>query len=489
MATVPADLDSDIDVETGDPGPALRASVIALHAQIARTGMPDSSPLPELSAWLPLAADISEAGFSLRDIRAVDTYYVTCMVRIVAEERGASPQDIRRRDAAVRSLCVALGQPDLLPPLTEIVRPEALAPRIDPQSARAVVGLPASVRLSRRDEARLESFVASVRVLDRPGGVVEQHARRPKSVGRKTQYERRRFHLMIARQLYELGFRPESLRALRRDHIVALARLWERQGLTAATLQTRISFLRTLGRRLGKLELVPAREALFENPAVYRRVAAATSEKTWSAQDVDLDGIFEQIYAEEPHIAVQLMMMWAFGLRTAEAACIRPHQADVRVGLDVRHGTKNGRSRFVQIEAGEVGERQRAILELAKSYTCPPHGSLIPARYDSLRRWKNRFYYVLKKCGVTRAQLGITAHGLRHEYAAELYERISGLERPLSRVRALSEREGRSDRQARAAVSAALGHARISITGAYLGSSRDRRGKGKRGEQEEAQAG
>ena len=76
----------------------------------------------------------------------------------------------------------------------------------------------------------------------------------------------------------------------------------------------------------------------------------------------------------------------------------------------------------------------------------------------------------MKKFGVTQEVLGVTPHGLRHEYAGDRYEAAR---------RRLTAREGwrihlipRRTRRARLQVAEELGHARRQISSAYLGSPR-----------------
>ena len=84
----------------------------------------------------------------------------------------------------------------------------------------------------------------------------------------------------------------------------------------------------------------------------------------------------------------------------------------------------------------------------------------------SLAQNIRRFKYVCEKFGITKAQLGVTAHGLRHQYAAERYEKFSGTPAP---VRGGEPVAREIDREARLRVADELGHARENITGAYLG--------------------
>jgi DNA-binding NtrC family response regulator len=92
-------------------------------------------------------------------------------------------------------------------------------------------------------------------------------------------------------------------------------------------------------------------------------------------------------------------------------------------------------------------------------------GSTIPDGYN-LRQWKDHYYHVMKKHGVTRRALGITSHGLRHQNLQGLYARETGFEAPIKRP------ESRADlvahRQALQIVVEAAGHSRPAKANAYL---------------------
>jgi integrase len=71
--------------------------------------------------------------------------------------------------------------------------------------------------------------------------------------------------------------------------------------------------------------------------------------------------------------------------------------------------------------------------------------------------------------GVTRSALGVTPHGLRHEYAGDRYKAVAGVAAP---VRGGMVPDPATDERARLQVAEELGHARLQIASAYLGSRR-----------------
>ena len=78
----------------------------------------------------------------------------------------------------------------------------------------------------------------------------------------------------------------------------------------------------------------------------------------------------------------------------------------------------------------------------------------------------------MPRFGVTKRQLGITAYGLRHQYANDRYEDFAGAPAP---VRGGDRLDREVDRSARLQVAGELGHARENISTAYLGAILQRR--------------
>ena len=85
---------------------------------------------------------------------------------------------------------------------------------------------------------------------------------------------------------------------------------------------------------------------------------------------------------------------------------------------------------------------------------------------------KAHFYYQCRKVGITRDQLGVTAHGLRHQYAARRYAQLAGMSPPVAHNAPgrVTEQVREADRAAREQISRELGHFRADITQAYTGS-------------------
>jgi hypothetical protein len=78
-----------------------------------------------------------------------------------------------------------------------------------------------------------------------------------------------------------------------------------------------------------------------------------------------------------------------------------------------------------------------------------------------------RFYYVIRKFGISKAELGVVSHGLRHQYANDHFEADAGGPSPVRGGTACPH----GNKPARKRVSRVLGHNRERASTAYLGSS------------------
>ena len=107
-------------------------------------------------------------------------------------------------------------------------------------------------------------------------------------------------------------------------------------------------------------------------------------------------------------------------------------------------------------ETGWVAERERSH-----------EGSVSNPRHD-LERAIRHLRYVMEEFGITKADLKIVPHGLRHQYAADEYQAATGHAPPVEGG-AVIDRE--LDHLARRGVSNKLGHNREQIVKAYLGQS------------------
>lgn len=288
------------------------------------------------------------------------------------------------------------------------------------------------------------------------------HLHRDKRVGNKTIKARAYIAHSVLNDLRGGGFALRNILNIDQRHVSAVVQHWVDQGLAAATLQTRFSILRWLATAIGKAGLI-------RDPSFYRvpaeaieRTYVAVEDKSWSSHDVLANDLIVQATQIDKWVGMAYELMDAFGLRLAESILLRPVLAYHGGVLRVEEGTKGGRTRIVAVES----DHQRDVLARA-TLLCQEstRGNLVPPG-KTVQQTKDRIYTVGRKLGVTKKQLGVTPHGLRHQYANDRYESVSGSP---TAVRGGLPVDRDLDIAARQVVTNDLGHARLSITSAYVG--------------------
>ena len=320
------------------------------------------------------------------------------------------------------------------------------------------------------------------------------HARSRKEGSRDSVHKKyRALATMMLKELRALGYEPTSLAKLKKKHIVALLRAWERQGLTGGTMQNKFSILSQVCKRLRKNDCLPERpEEVLDDPSRYRVRTVACTEKAVSTHCTDIETLLAKLDGIDPVIGLQVRAMLVYGLRSKEAARLSPHSADKGDHLLITDGTKGGRPRVVSLydykadyddAAQEVvvwdvkpDPAKVELLERMKRLARPGR-SLIPVQF-TLAQWRRRLRAAAEQCGLTEKELGTTLHGLRHEYICRQAEKIGGLPRALRRIASLTPRQVRRDRVARQLVALDAGHHDTYTTETYYGPRLEQAPKG-----------
>jgi integrase len=206
------------------------------------------------------------------------------------------------------------------------------------------------------------------------------------------------------------------------------------------------------------------------DPALARRQYMAVESKAPSAKGFDPQDIVRAAY-EELGVVAGLMIEGSllFGFREREILEFRPEESDLGDKIHIFRGVKNGNlSRFVPIQT----QAQRDWLDRAKA-VCKKHakGILTFQPMGSIDAAISHLQYLCgdERFGLTKkGRWKTTFHGLRHQFAQEMYKRECGYDAPVVSGLPVPKE---IDRIARQKVTNALGHHRISVTGAYLGSN------------------
>lgn len=271
---------------------------------------------------------------------------------------------------------------------------------------------------------------------------------------------------VMVRQLSDLNMPLQNLGEFSPRHVAALTRHYEAEGLSASSLQKKNTVLRRFGTWIGKPDMTPRLRDLVVDPNRAMRSYSAVQSKAWSANGVDPDEVFKRMDQECAVAGLQLRLQHAYGLRPREVVMLKPVAADQGKNLFVTDGTKGGRARMVPIDT----PRKRELLEQAKEVARRnARGVLSSKPSQSLRAALKRYYYLAERVGLTKAKLGVTLHGLRHEFAGSLFKQITGVEAPVNGGR-LEDQD--LVRRAMQITSEQLGHGRRDAGAAYLGSRR-----------------
>jgi integrase len=255
--------------------------------------------------------------------------------------------------------------------------------------------------------------------------------------------DRRVFLLKFFRDLREkTEFKDVDPRALGGRHIEAMVKRWVSQGRSTATIRNYLSFLRTYAAWIGKpgMVLSPQHYVGAESPHAHR-YQVAVKDKSWSTAKVDISEVIRQIAEFDMWVGLQLELCAKLGLRPKEARYFRPHGAIIpreramerdaqalphlQWFVQVVHGTKGGRPRDVPL----VSQAQRELIERLQALV--PSGMFVGRPEFSAKQSQRRFYYVLQQFGVTKSDLGVVAHGLRHQHVNDLYEVLAGEPSPV----------------------------------------------------------
>lgn len=273
-----------------------------------------------------------------------------------------------------------------------------------------------------------------------------------------TQANRRTLLRQFADDLARAGFNIRQMGAqdLKGRHVGALLRHWQAENLAVSTIKNRMSVLRWWAEKVGNPGAVKSNEDLN----IEKREFATNENKSVSLQNIDLSKMDERI-------AASLVLQSEFGLRREEAMKFQPEYAlsgrspldqDVKEIRLKGSWTKGGRERVIPLKT----LAQRQALEKA-AYIARSGSMIAPDR--SYRQHLNLWEQQTAAQGIGRT------HGLRHDYAQRRYLELTGWAAPaVAGLRKLTPEERLKDHDARKTISEELGHGRIAITNAYLGS-------------------
>jgi integrase len=283
----------------------------------------------------------------------------------------------------------------------------------------------------------------------------------PKTLSMQTQKCRTMTLGKSFEELRQNGFALQSPYSLKHKHVQFLVNFWLRRKLTRGTIENKLTYLRSLADWTRKPELVGTLADYVdrENHDLLRSHVPRI-DKSWVANGIDAERKIKEVAATDRNVAVQLKLQAAFGLRVEESFLLRPAQAVRNDGLlHVTRGTPGGRDRLVPIGLRLAVLEEAAVLSNLYTGTTIPHGY-------TKQQWRDRYYHVLRKHGVRHSGIGVTSHGLRHQFLQQMYETLAGAPAPIKQQR--ESASAKLHREARQRVVQAAGHSDVSKSNAYL---------------------
>ena len=266
-----------------------------------------------------------------------------------------------------------------------------------------------------------------------------------------TQRNRERILTLIANELHTLGYRQMQAKSLKPKHIEALIKQWQEKDLSIGTIKNRMATIRWWSVKINKQNVVAKSNEHYGIPD--RRFVTNESK----AKDITQQQLNK---IKDIHVRMSLELQQAFGLRREEAMKFQPSYADKGDHIRLKASwTKGGKPRTIPVRT----EAQRTILDKARDLA--GFGSLIPPNRSYVHQLR------VYEGNTLRAGLS-NMHGLRHAYAQDRYEELTGWQCPATggpSGKSLNQEHRKLDWEARLTISQELGHEREQVTTAYVG--------------------
>ena len=248
-----------------------------------------------------------------------------------------------------------------------------------------------------------------------------------------------------------MGYKQMQAKSLKPKHIEALVAQWQERDLSIGTIKNRMASIRWWATKINKQNVVARSNEYYGIPD---RRFVTNENKAKNLTEEQLGKV------KDEHVRMSLELQRAFGLRREEAMKFQPSYADKGDHIQLKASwTKGGKPRTIPIRT----ESQRDVLDRARSLD--GFGSMIPPQRSYVQQLR------IYEGNTTRAGLS-SLHGLRHAYAQERYEELTGWECPATGGpdrKSLSLKQRELDREARLTISQELGHEREQVAAAYLG--------------------
>jgi len=250
----------------------------------------------------------------------------------------------------------------------------------------------------------------------------------------------------VARMLHE-KFGLQKWANLGEKHVAHVISTWKAGDTGKRSIESQLSHLRWLVKKIGKANLVPRSNADLGVEPGPRKTRAG---KTIS------DERFREIVAAvaDPRLKLALHLGRYLGMRFREAMLFRPSRDFDGERVWLKRGTKGGRPRYLWLHYA----RQREVIEQVRALVGGGDASLTPREYATFEAWRQHCYHVFRGAGLGR-KTDALYHDLRRTWACERMDYL--------------QLHGRTRDAAAELVARELGHSRTEILEWYLADSTD----------------
>lgn len=290
----------------------------------------------------------------------------------------------------------------------------------------------------------------------------------------KTQHNHKQEAHRFVDALRSLGNGVQKWGNVSNKHVAQAVEHWTAEGLSVATIKNYLSGVRALCTAYGNDRIEPLNESFGVSNRVY-----VNNENKAVPEDVftqAVQALRDSGDSKKARVALMLEYQRHLGLRLEESMKFNPLRDDVGLMVYISKGTKGGRPRWLsQMDGDKWDILQKGRKSDFYRWTTD---SIIPKEMND-RAWVSYVYRTVRSVGLTR-EAGYTMHGLRHAYAHERFEQMTGFAPPVNFDSLADYQENALLRngpdfkyaqdRARWFISEELGHGRIEIVSQYLGS-------------------
>lgn len=299
-----------------------------------------------------------------------------------------------------------------------------------------------------------------------------KHGKNGNYNGKETRKKRKQVLFKLIHDLHLHGYEINNVKSIKQKHFLIIFDMWLNDPLESSTMQNSISQFRRLSEWIGKPLLVDESLDSYEKKdeldlILKREGKNERKVKSFTGKSVSVFDAIERVSQIDHLVACQMGLMFMFGLRRKEAAMFRPmNDINDNMSINVIKGSKGGRPRY-NITPIHPDEDVIHFLNHLKALVKDRYNtSTIPKHYTA-DQWESYVSRVMNKAGLTKNKLGVTLHGLRHEYLQSKYHAMSGKLPRLLIDKGLSHVTFDQEKVIKGLVSELAGHERLEITEHY----------------------